>query len=354
MSAVLFWDPVCLDPYDSATIRSRASGGTESSLVRVAEALDARVVQHNRTEAHGRYLPPGVFPGIDCVVVNRDPAALPELRQRYPDARLLLWLHDQIRPGSTRGRRLAAMVPQLRALSVEIVCVSNWQREAVLATLRRVPGGESIRAHAIYNPIDSALAPDDGAFDPDKLVFFSSPNKGLKFALEAFQAMRRRIPGLRLVIGNPGYKPDLRHRIEGVTALGPQPQVRIHDEVRGALCTFAPNFVIPETFGLVFAESHALGTPVLTYDCGAASEIVGDRAQLLPVRTAHRAYEAVLGKWPSTLRRGPAWIADRLGLFDACTERIRAWRDGARPRVEADPRFALAAVAGQWRNLLSG
>lgn len=353
MASFLFWDSTCQRPYDSWTIRNEASGGTESSLARIAEALDAQVVQHNRPVASGRYLPPGVVAGVDCVVVNRDPRALPSVRRRYPDARLLLWVHDQIHPGSKRGRRLAAMAPLLRALTVEIVCVSDWQREGVLATLRREPGGECIRAHTIYNPIDPALAPDESVVDPDKLVFFSSPNKGLKFALEAFRAMRRRIPSLRLVIGNPGYKPDLRHRIEGVIALGPQPQARIHDEVRGALCTFAPNFVIPETFGLVFAESLALGTPVLTHDCGAASEIVGDRAQLLPVRAGQRAYEAVLGKWPSTMRSGPAWLADRLGLFDAYGERIRAWRDGARPRVVADPRFAQATVADQWQKLLS-
>lgn len=353
MSSILFWDPSCLRPYDSWTIRNRACGGAESSLARIAETLDAQVVQHNRSEVYGHYHPPGRIPGITHVVVNRDPGALERVCELYPDARLLLWVHDQIRPGSTRGRRLASTTTLLRERSIDIVCVSEWQHRCVSDTLRRVQGGERIQVHTIYNPIDAALAPDGSAVDLDKLVFFSSPNKGLKFALDAFQAMRRRIPSLRLVVGNPGYKRGPRDEIAGVTYLGPQPQAWMHAEVRTALCTFSPNIAIPETFGLVFAESLALGTPVLAHDCGAAGEIIGDSAQLLPISARLRAYEGMLGKLSPRLRHGPARIADRLGLFDAYAERIGKWRAGARPQTGPDPRFQLARVAEQWRTLLS-
>jgi glycosyltransferase involved in cell wall biosynthesis len=294
-----------------------------------------------------------VIDAVTCVVINRDPRAVPTVRALYPHARLLLWLHDQIHPGSKRGRRLAAMAPLLAALSVDIVCVSEWQRRGVEATLRRIPGGIRVATHVIYNPIDPALVPDGSMIDRDKLVFFSSPNKGLKFAIDAFRAIRRQIPALRLVVGNPGYKRSLRLDVDGLSTLGPQPQARIHAEVRGALCTFAPNFVLPETFGLVFAESLALGTPVLAHDCGAAREVIGDDRQLLPVLARQRAYERVFGAWPSAWRRGPTGLAERFGCFDAHIERIRAWRDGARPLTGPDPRFRLDVVADRWRALLS-
>jgi len=353
MSSVLFWDPVCQRPYDSRSMLHEAIGGSESSLVRVADALDAWVIQHNRTQAEGRYLPPGRIAGITDVVVSRDPRALPLVREMYPDARFHLWMHDQIRPGSTRGRRLAAMTALLRDLSLRIVCVSDTQRRGVQATLERMGVGDCVQARTIYNPVDDALMPDGSPIDGNKLVFFSSPNKGLKFSLDAFRALRRQMPELRLVIGNPGYKDDASSGIEGVTWLGPQPQARIHAEVRGALCTFCPNFVIPETFGLVFAESLALGTPVLTHDCGAASEVIGDPGQVLPVTRWHRAYERAFGKLSPRLRSGPARMAAQLGLFDPYIERIRAWRSGARPRTGPDPRFRIATVADQWRMLLS-
>ena len=122
--------------------------------------------------------------------------------------------------------------------------------------------------------------------------------------------------------------------------------------MRRALCTFHPNFLIPETFGLVYAESHALGTPVLTHDFGAAAEVVGDPRQLLPVKRAYRGYEGAVGGLPPRWRRLPARLAARLGLFDAYVERVREWRSGARPVVGPDPRFALDTVTAQWRELL--
>ncbi len=63
MSSVLFFDPSCQRPYDTRTLRQQATGGTEASVTRVADALGAFVMQHNRTEAYGSYLPPGKIAG---------------------------------------------------------------------------------------------------------------------------------------------------------------------------------------------------------------------------------------------------------------------------------------------------
>jgi glycosyltransferase involved in cell wall biosynthesis len=352
MSDTLFFDPSCQQPYDTRTLREQAMGGTEATVVRVADALQAWATQHNRTETSGRYLAPAKNPDIASVVITRDSRALPRVRQLYPNARVYLWLHDQLKPGSKRAGWLASTADLMRELAVTVVCVSDSQRrdvEAALHTMRM----EDLRTHTIYNPIDDALAPDDSPVDRDKLVFFSSPNKGLKFTLDAFRALRRRMPDLRLVVGNPGYKIRKSVLMEGVEYLGPQPQSRIHAEVRTALCTFFPNFVIPETFGLVFAESNAVGTPVLTCDCGSAAEVIRDRSQMVPVTMADRVYERLLSHVSPGWRAGPARIAASWGLFDTYAERIRAWRDGARPTVGPDPRFRLAAVAEQWRKLLA-
>src|SRR5207248_826229 len=128
MSSVLFYDPLCRQPYDTRTLHACALGGTEATLTRVADALDAFVIQYNRAE--------------------------------------------------------------------------------------------------------DALTPDGTPVDERKLIFFSSPNKGLNFTLDAFSALKRRMPDLRLVVGNPGYKAGGDARRAGVEFLGPQPQARIHAEVR--------------------------------------------------------------------------------------------------------------------------
>ncbi|MGH8296631.1 MAG: glycosyltransferase, partial [Steroidobacteraceae bacterium] len=316
--------------------------------------LGALVVQHNRTSASGRYLPPRRDPSITRVIVNRDSRALPAVRELYPSARIHLWLHDRVSPRSKRARRLAADAGILRELAVSVICVSDTQRHAVEAALRWMRVSDRVSACTIYNPVADDLRPDGSAIDERKLVFLSSPNKGLKFTLDAFHAVRKAIPDMRLIVGNPGYKEGHIGRLEGVEYLGPQPQQRIHAEVRTALCTFFPNFVIPETFGLVFAESKALGTPVLTHDCGAALEVLGDPAQVLPVTACKRAYEALLGDCPARWRRWPAGVAAGLGLFDIYVERIRAWRAGARPVIGPDPRFHLSVVTRRWRELLAG
>ena len=353
MSRLLFYDPVCQQPYDTRTLREQAMGGTEATLVRVADALGAWVIQHNRTEDWQRYRRPQRLPGIASVVINRDARILPLVREHYPQARVYLWLHDRFRPGSRRARWLAATAPLLREMAVTAVCVSDWQRGGVEATLRDIGAAAEVRALTIYNPVDEALAPDGTPVDENTLVFFSSPNKGLAFTLDAFAELKRAMPQLRLLVGNPGYKAAHAVPHAGVEFLGALPQAGMHAAVRGALCTFFPNFVIPETFGLVFAESHALGTPVLTHDCGAAAEIVADPQQLLPLGTSTRLYEAAVGRLPPSWRQAPARLAAAAGLFDAYVERIRAWRSGSRPRTSPDARFRLSAVTAQWRSLLS-
>jgi glycosyltransferase involved in cell wall biosynthesis len=353
MSSVLFYDPACRAPYDTRTLASSGLGGTESTLVRVADALDAWVIQHNRTEDWGRYRCPQPLEGISTVIVNREAHVLPLIAQQYPGARIYLWLHDRLRPGGRRAGRLAARAAALARLEVTAICVSDWQRGDVERTLQSLKVARAVRACTIYNPVDDGLVPDGTAVDANKLVFFSSPNKGLPFALDAFAALRHDVPDLRLAVFNPGYKSYRGAAPAGVEFLGSQPAARVHLEVRSSLCTFFPNFVIPETFGLVFAESHALGTPVLTHPCGAAAEVVADPAQLLPVPPMAPLYEALAGPLPPRWRALPAHAARLAGVFDGYRERIRAWRSGARPRVTPDARFRLSAVSAKWRELLS-
>ncbi len=353
MSSILFWDSTCQRPYDSQSIRTEATGGTEASLVRVADALDAYVIQHNRVQASGRYRPPAHIAGITEVVMNRDCRAYPDVRALYPNARFHLWVHDQLTPDTKRGRRLADAAAQLGSESVGIVCVSDWQRLLLDRMLGHLGLHDRVSTRTIYNPIDDALVPDDTPVDRNKLVFFSAQNRGLMYALDAFRELRRRMPELRLVVGNPGYKVRKTGEFDGVTDLGPQPQWRIHAEVRSALCTFFPNFVLPETFGLVFAESMAMGTPLLTHDAGAATEVIGDCEQVRPTAGRQRAYERAMRSVPARLRGGPSRMAARLGMFDDYCERIRAWRDGSRPQTAPDPRFQLSRVADQWRSMLA-
>src|SRR5438874_6306980 len=197
MSSVLFYDPLCRQPYDTRTLHTCALGGTEATLTRVADALEAFVIQHNRAEDWGRYRRPQRISGITHVIVNRDSRALELMAKHYPAARTYLWLHDQVNPGSRRARWLAGTAALLREMAVTAVCVSDSQRRGVEATLRRIGVTAQVRALTIYNPVEDALTPDGTPVDERKLIFFSSPNKGLNFTLDAFSALKRRMPDLR-------------------------------------------------------------------------------------------------------------------------------------------------------------
>ena len=361
MSPVLFFDPNCQKPYSRRALEHEALGGTEASVVRIAEALDARVMQHNRVEPDGRYLPPAPAAEVRHLVILRDPRTVRRVCAAYPGARPYLWVHDLLRPGSKRGRRLERAAPALAELGVTLVCVSDFQRLQAEAVLRRVPAARGVRAVTIYNPVEDTLSPDGSRIDPAKLVFFSSPNKGLAFTLDAFRAVRRVMPDVRLRVGSPGYK-SLRRagiesvdgKIQGVDWLGALPHARILEEVRTALCVFYPNFVLPETFGLVLAEAKAVGTPVLTHDCGAAAEVLADPRLLLPVDAGLRIYEQVAKRIPFGLRRLAAPLADQLGIFRPHVQRVHAWRYGERPAIGPDPRFRVSTIAQRWRALLAG
>jgi glycosyltransferase involved in cell wall biosynthesis len=348
---VVFFDPRCPQPYARRTLRESGLGGTEATTIRIAEVLDALVIQHNRTEADGRYRPPGAYTGVEHVVVLRDPRPIAQLRNAFPRARLYLWVHDLMKPGRKKSRLLVENANLLCDSDVTIVCVSHYQRKNVDAILEGIPHRERICTRTIYNPVDDELVPDGSPIDRSKLIFFSSPNRGLDFTLDVFQALRRRMPELRLQVANPGYKQTRPVPIDGVEWLGSLPHSRVLTAVRTSLCTLVPNFVCPESFGLVYAESKAVGTPVLTHGIGAAEEVLADATQVMPVTNAHRLYArlALLHRGRDVLRRA----ADRLGLFDAYTERISAWRAGERPRTGPDQRFSLTTVAEQWRTMFS-
>src|SRR5262249_28378850 len=137
MSSVLFYDPVCQQPYDTRTLHTQAMGGTESTLVRVADALGAWGMQHNRTHDWQRGNRPERLAGITHAVLNRASSGLPSVRELCePGARLSLCLHARLHPHSRRARWMAAPAPLLRQSGATAVCVSDWQRAGVEAALR--------------------------------------------------------------------------------------------------------------------------------------------------------------------------------------------------------------------------
>jgi phosphatidylinositol alpha-mannosyltransferase len=101
------------------------------------------------------------------------------------------------------------------------------------------------------------------------------PRKGLSVLLDAWPALRKRRPGLRLLVAGPGEVdgdvPD------GVTVLG---QVSEADKARVYASVdvyVAPN-IGGESFGIVLLEAMAAGTPIVASDLEAFRRVLEDGA----------------------------------------------------------------------------
>jgi len=320
MKDTLFLDICCPKPYTRETLEKEPLGGTEATVIRVAEALDAYVWQHNRTVSSGRYLAAQAKPsGIKRVIVLRLTAGIQLAKAMFPRAKISFWMHD------VAGNDLFQNAHLLAAWGVDVLGVSLWHQEQIKDRLFQTRVEGRIPVRYIYNPVSDALLPDPTTVTrPEKLVFFSSPHKGLEQTLEFFTYVRRALPDALLYIFNPGYQIKDLVSLPGVVNRGPQPHPEVVNEVRDSLCTFYINRVVPETFGLVYAESNAVGVPVLTHKIGAAPEILSPaNAQMVDTTS-------------------PA----------AVVETVKAWRK-ARPQVECKPEFRLKNVIEAWRFFLA-
>lgn len=328
---ILFHDAASSIAYDAEVMSRQGIGGTEGSVVRLAQALstvhDVAVAQRaraDRVSPHSNlsYIPleePRPFGDRqpDSVVVLRKHRLVPRLRVRFPTAALVSWIHNWQRVETVLLRR------GLVRSGCSLVAVSEAHRSATerlinCAPARAIGGGGRIAVRRIYNPVDERLAPDATPVDADKLVYFS--RKGLPQVLAAFAAVRRALPSLQLFVAGYDAVPTQQ---PGVRPLGRLPQHEAFRHVREALCVFYPQSAHPETFGLVFAEANALGTPVLAHDFGAAREVLSSNDQLVDARD-----------------------------FAAIIARLRAWREGGRPRVSLRPEFRTTNVVREWRQLL--
>ena len=326
MLSVAFIDSFSPRPYDADTMREGALGGTEASIVRLAEGLAGRArVSVFQRAASGdvesrsgvRYRAMGDLDHLaredrhDFVVIVNSPKILAYWRRRNPDSDLLLWLHNY------PGRHARDLGKTVERCDARLVTVSRSHERVIRLFARRMSGVElGERLLSIYNPLEP-LEADDTPRDPDKLIFASSPHKGIEQVLAAFETVRRARPSAWLALANPGYWRDERASGRyGVRFLGRLSHPELIRELRSSFCVFYPQSRFAETFGLVMAEANAVGTPVLAHrELGANDEVLSDGAQLVAADDQDAVVSRMLDWWsngPPVVRRNPAFDVDRV------------------------------------------
>lgn len=328
---ILFVDPVCPKPYDPETLLTQPLGGTEATVIRVAEAIASRpgvefvrVAQHNREDPfqgfayYGPFGETGHTPPTH-VIVLRAPMALYQARKQFPNAKLYLWCHDLF--GGTGWAEGFKAIVDTQAVPI---VVSEFHKTQMYDVMRSLKLEYAIPCRRIYNPIADDLAPDDTIVDTNKLVFFSSPHKGLEHTLKVFEQFQNfdDLKDMKLYIANPGYFADHKTEQKNVVNLGALPHSDVIKHVRSSLAVFHLNTVFGETMGIVHAEANACGTPFLSSHLGATPEMADHPGELIDVNDAR-----------------------------AVIERIRQWKQG-RPKVRRNANFRLKNVVRDWLELL--
>jgi glycosyltransferase involved in cell wall biosynthesis len=268
----------------------------------------------------------------DHVVVLRriEYGVIARLRGRA--RRVSVWYHDWVPDGSED----AGLVPRTRTraknatrallhlvFGIGIVAVSQTHAANISNAFQGslLPGflTRRLRPEVIYNPISVAAPEPVEPVDVDKLIYCSAPWKGLGMVLAHFANVRQQFPTLRLLVASPGYdRIEGGDMPEGVQYLGTLNQTELLAHISTSLCVFYPSDKVPETFGIVFLESHAVGTPVLAHRHGSALEFLSKEETL----------DATDG----------AAVAERVGL----------WRSGGRPTPRLDDELRLESVLERW------
>ena len=179
-----------------------------------------------------------------------------------------------------------------------------------LATERNFSSWKVDFASYVYNPI-SVPHVNDEHVDPSKLVYLSSPNKGLKVAIDIFSHMVHAKQNYTLYVFNPGYnKQNLAAYIPDdiknhVFVLGTVSLLDLSKHVKSAFAVFYPgNF--EETFGNALVEANCHGTPVIHQAVGSLPEVLQNpESQLYRVSSPEEEAEAVmrlLDSWKSSKR----------------------------------------------------
>lgn len=333
---LLIIDPASSRPYRDTSLAHRPLDGIAASVLRVARTLTGRyqvvVAQAARScwelgEDGVYYAPFSIDQAplrgrIDRIICVEDETLLPLLRRRFGTAEILLWLHRF--PGESR-RELARIAVGCRS---RVVAPSDYQRWWMRNFYLRHARGCGVRLEMarVYSPIDAPIAPGaaTASWNPDKLLGIAETAAELDELLSIFSAVRRHLPELSLHVASTTEGTAPPPRGEGVVALGPLSRRRLRDELASSLCLFYPRDELRKSSGLIYAEAHAAGTPVLTDIEGAAPEIIGWGEQLCSAAD-------------------PGAVARRLA----------AWRAGDRPLVRCRPQLGSNAVGRAWLNLLA-
>jgi phosphatidylinositol alpha-mannosyltransferase len=204
---------------------------------------------------------------------------------------LALWIADgpvvaTFHSSLVRSRSLQIAYPLVRQ-SLEKISARIAVSEDARRTLVEHLGGDAV---VIPNGVfvDAFHVEKDprwtGTPEAPTVVFLGrldEPRKGLPVLLEAVPALRRAVPGVRvLVVGRGETGPDDVRELLGEDAAAVEFVGGVSDEDKARLLASADVYVAPQTggesFGIVLVEAMSAGTAVVASDLGAFRRVLDE------------------------------------------------------------------------------
>lgn len=304
---IAFFPGGCL-PIHANTLNERPLGGLETALIRLAEAL--RTVGHNVVVltslanpplSDPLYLPISAYQDlgpVDALIAVRE---WKPLLLRLEAKKRFLWTGDSYDQPQNIGigdKRVAEAIDWL-------LPVSNWHGKR----LCEESGFPATKVHVLRNGIHSPFFAGTEQRNMNRLIYSSTPYRGLALLPVIFSELKKRHPDLELHVfsgfdvygGAAGYhQPAVREyaalaerlrELPGCVLRGNIPQQELAREfMRSAVLAYPNTF--EETSCITAMEAQAAGCVVVTSDLGALSETVGSAGILIKGKPGSPVYLA--------------------------------------------------------------
>ena len=342
MKKILFFDSVAPYEYNYAIIKQKGLGASESYLLSVANEIKKNFdVDISTAKVRYNYEQNDiVFKQLSLkelgnnyhtIIIQRDPTNLKVLKNKYPKANFIIWLHDFYE--SSVWATISNEDLQYICDNATLLCVSEWHKFnfQINLDLRKINNYRVEFIHFFISPPTKRIV--EKKVDVNKLCFFSAGHKGLEFTLRVFEHLSTINPNFKLYIGNPTYDQvyDFENSKGKIVNLRNQTRDNVLTHLQNSLCAFHLNKDYPETFGCVNAEANLVNTPVMCYDIGATKEIL------------YKPYSQLIEPDPHRVD---------LNNLTYITETIFSWMNGNRPEVKLNPKFDKKIIIEKWVELI--
>jgi glycosyltransferase involved in cell wall biosynthesis len=331
------------EAYSSHSLRSKPLGGTQNTVVQLAEALAARghrvTVFNNIAKAADEYgvswrpLADAPSAAVDCAVAVASPHTLSLAKA----ARKILWLHNPT--DMWRQFRRGNLWPLFRHRPHLILLGAHHDAN--------VPRWLPFRSRRIIgHGIEADLIRAEPAASPPapRAIFTSQPYRGLRWLIGLWPEVRRQVEGAELHVFAPKETQSQANRAlppeAGIVIRGSVSRAELGRELREARVQLIPGHH-HETFCLAAAEAIAGGVPVVTLGLGALKERVesGVTGLIAPSRDAFIAETARL------LRDDDLWNRLHLSCLESAKGRTwddcaAQWEDVLRPPAQEEAGLA--------------